>query len=96
MYRATSGIAVKTQRVWGSKGYVKEVPSVSMTTPPIATTTMSPRPVAAAGTVDGEGEREEEEEVEGGGREKVGDSPSRPITAVSFSIISLTEEDRVS
>ena len=62
-----------------------------MTTPPIATTTVSPRPVAAAGTVDGEGEREEEEE-EGGGRERIGDSPSRPITAVSFSIISLTED----
>ena len=80
MHRSTSGIAVKTQRVWGNKGYVKEVPSVPVATPPIATTTPSPQQPVTVATREGE-----EGEEEGGSErsERSGESPSKPITAVS-------------
>ncbi|CAI8050732.1 AP-4 complex subunit epsilon-1 [Geodia barretti] len=75
---STSGIAVKTQRVWGNKGYVKEVPSVPVATPPIATTTTSPQQPVTVATREGE-----EGEEEGGSErsERSGESPSKPITA---------------
>ena len=84
MCRSSSGIAVKTQRVWGSQGYVKEIPSVAVATPPVSTVTASPRAPQQPVTVLTEVMEGETEEREGESSDRSSDSSSRPITGVSF------------
>ena len=79
MPRSTSGIAVKTQRVWGSRGYTKEVATPVATVSMVTALPMSTQ--AAAVVSEGEGERAESEKE---GSEADIESPSKAIAAVSL------------
>ena len=68
--------------MWGSKGYAKEVPFVTMATPSLTVST----PQQQSEPVDGESEREREGEREEseGREEREMVSPVRPLTSVGY------------
>ena len=72
-HRSSSGIAVKSQRVWGHTGYTREAPSL-----PVATATPTEQSTTDVSEREEEGESREETKV----MEDIG-STSQPITAVS-------------
>ena len=95
--RSSTGITVKMQRVWGSKGYAKEVPPVAIAIPPLTTITPTHEPQLPVGTAvsreeegergwEGEGERERSGS-DGRVEREINVPPSRPLTAVRWYIV---------